>query len=198
MSNSRVEGTVGETSGTTSPFGASPAGARPGRPRKGECAEFYRPYIAAVEGPLMEALEGDARAWRAMLAAVPPDREGHRYQVGKWSVREVVGHVTDAERTFCVRAMAFARGDRSHFPSFDENAYAAASGADRRSLADLADEFSAVRTATLLLLRSFEDEAWDRRGVASGYEFTVRSLAWIVAGHSRHHRGVLAERYLSG
>ena len=169
----------------------------PGRPRKGECAEFYRPYIAAVEGPLMEALESDGGAWRAMLAAVPPDREGYRYADGKWSVREVVGHVIDAERMFAVRTMAFARGDRSHFPSFDETAYAEASGADRRSLGDLAEEFSAVRTATLLLLRSFEDGTWDRRGVASGYEFTVRSLAWIIAGHSRHHRGVLAERYLS-
>ena len=95
-----------------------------------------------------------------------------------------------------MRAMAFARGDRSHFPSFDENAYAAASGADRRSLASLAEELSAVRRSTLLLLKSFEEETWDRRGTASGYEFTVRSLAWIMAGHSWHHRGVVAERYL--
>ena len=169
----------------------------PGRPGKDECADFYGPYIAAAEEPLLTGLERDAEAWRALLATVPPDREGYRYADGKWSVREVVGHVIDAERMFAVRTMAFARGDRSHFPSFDENAYAAASGADRRTLADLAEDFSAVRTATLLLLRSFEDQAWDRRGVASGYEFTVRSLAWIIAGHSRHHRGVLAERYLS-
>ena len=168
----------------------------PGRPREDEYADPYGPYIAAVEGPLLTGLERDAEAWSALLAAVPPDREGYRYADGKWSVREVVGHVIDAERMFAVRTMAFARGDRSHFPSFDENAYAEASGADRRTLADLAEDFSAVRTATLLLLRSFEDEAWDRRGVASGYEFTVRSLAWIIAGHSRHHRGVLAERYL--
>ena len=170
----------------------------PGRPREDEYADFYGPYIAAVEEPLLPGLERDAEAWRAMLATVPPDREGYRYADGKWSVREVVGHVIDAERMFTVRTMAFARGDRSHFPSFDENAYADASGADRRLLADLAEEFSAVRTATLLLLRSFEDGAWDRRGVASGYEFTVRSLAWIIAGHSRHHRGVVAERYLNG
>ena len=168
----------------------------PGRPGKDECADFYQPYIAAVDAPLLEALEGDAEAWRELLAAVAPDREGHRYAAGKWSVREVVGHVTDAERMFSLRTMAFARGDRSHFPSFDENAYAAASGADRRLLASLAEEFSAVRAATLVLLRSFEDDVWDRRGVASGYEFTVRSLAWIIAGHSLHHRRVLAERYL--
>ena len=168
----------------------------PARPREDEFADFYGPYIAAAEEPLLRGLEGDGEAWRALLATVPPDREGYRYADGKWSVREVVGHVIDAERMFSVRTMAFARGDRSHFPSFDENAYAAASGADLRTLADLAEEFSAVRAATLLLLKSFDEGTWDRRGVASGYEFTVRSLAWIIAGHSRHHRGVLAERYL--
>ena len=168
----------------------------PGRPGKDECAAFYQPYIAAVDGPLLDALEHDGEAWRELLAAVPPHREGHRYQEGKWSLREVVGHVTDAERMFGVRAMAFARGDRSRFPSFDENEYAAASGADRRGLASLAEELSAVRASTLCLLRSFEGDIWDRRGIASGFEFTVRSLAWIIAGHSRHHRRVVAERYL--
>ncbi len=168
----------------------------PRRPAQDECADFYQPYIAAVEGPLLPSLTDDADAWRAMLTAVPPDREGHRYAEGKWSIREVVGHVIDAERMFSVRAMAFARGDRSHFPSFDENAYAAASGADRRSLASLTDELSAVRASTLALLHSFENETWDRQGMASGFEFTVRSLAWIIAGHSRHHRRVVAERYL--
>ena len=168
----------------------------PARPRPDEYADFYGAYIEAVEGPLLETLERDSGAWQAMLATVPPGLEGHRYAPGKWSIREVVGHVIDAERMFSVRAMAFARGDRSHFPSFDENAYAAASAADRRPLADLAEELAAVRGSTLLLLNSFEDETWDRRGTAAGYEFTVRSLAWIMAGHSRHHRGVVAERYL--
>ena len=168
----------------------------PTRPRPDEYADFYETYIAAVERPLLEALEHDSGEWQGLLATVAPGLEGHRYAPGKWSIREVVGHVVDAERMFSVRAMAFARGDRSHFPSFDENAYAAASGADRRALTDLAEELSAVRRSTLLLLKSFEERAWDRRGTAAGYEFTVRSLAWIMAGHSRHHRGVLAERYL--
>ena len=168
----------------------------PVRPQPDEYADFYGGYIAAVDGPLLETLEHDAGKWRALLATVSSAREGHRYAPGKWSIREVVGHVIDGERMFSMRAMAFARGDRSHFPSFDENAYAAASGADRRTLADLAEELSAVRGSTLLLLKSFEDETWDRRGTASGCEFTVRSLAWIMAGHSRHHRGVVAERYL--
>ena len=168
----------------------------PARPGKDECADVYQQYIDTVEGELLPALESDAEAWRAMLSGVPSDREGHRYAEDKWSIREVVGHVIDAERMFSVRTMAFARGDRSHFPSFDENAYAEASGADCRRLSDLTDELSAVRASTLLLLKSFDEDIWDRRGMASGFEFTVRSLAWIIAGHSRHHRRVVAERYL--
>lgn len=169
----------------------------PARPQPDEYADFYGTYIEAVDGPLPETLERDSGEWQTLLTSVPPGREGYRYAPGKWSIREVVGHVIDAERMFSMRAMAFARGDRSHFPSFDENAYAAASGADRRALADLAEELSAVRRSTLLLLKSLEEETWDRRGTASGYEFTVRSLAWIMAGHSRHHRAVLAELYLA-
>ena len=167
------------------------------RPEPNEYADYYGSYITGVDEPLMQTLEDEAEEWRALLAAVPRDKEGYRYAPGKWSIREVVGHVIDAERMFSVRAMAFARGDRSHYPSFDENAYAAASGADRRTLADLSEELAAVRTSTLLLLRSFAEEVWSRRGVASGNEFTVRSLAWIIAGHSRHHRKVLMERYLA-
>ena len=168
----------------------------PGRPRPDEYAGYYGSYIAAVEEPLLPTLEREAGKWRALLAAVPPDKEGYRYAPGKWSIREVVGHVIDAERMFSVRAMAFARGDRSHYPSFDENAYAAASEADRRTLSDLSEELVAVRRATVLLLRGLPLEAWGRRGLASGNEFTVRSLAWIIAGHSRHHRKVVMERYL--
>lgn len=168
----------------------------PGRPGSDEYADFYGSYIEAVKEPLLDTLEAEAARWRALLARVPPEREGYRYAPGKWSLREVVGHVIDAERMFTARATAFARGDRSHYPSFDENAYAANSGADRRPLADLADELAAVRRSTVLLLRGFEDDTWNRRGRASGCEFTVRSLAWIIAGHSRHHRGVVAERYL--
>ena len=168
----------------------------PSRPEADEFADFYARYVETAEEPLLDALEADAGAWSRLLAEVPPDREGYRYAPGKWSVREVVGHVIDAERTFAVRAMAFARGDRSHFPSFDENAYAANSGADARALPALAEELEAVRRSTVLLLRSFDGEAWNLRGVASGCEFTVRSLAWIIAGHSRHHRKVLKDRYL--
>lgn len=94
------------------------------RPDADEYAAYYASYVAAVEGPLLPTLEAEAAEWRELLGAVPLDMEGHRYAPGKWSIREVVGHVIDAERMFSVRAMAFARGDASHYPSFDENAYA--------------------------------------------------------------------------
>ncbi len=168
------------------------------RPRPDECAEYYHRYIAMAEEPLLETLERGAEGWSGLLAGIPPEREGYRYAPEKWSVREVVAHVIDAERMFTMRALAFARGDRAHFPSFDQDEYAAASRADRRSLPSLAEELWAVRRSTVLLFRSFEDEVWGRRGVASGNEFTVRSLAWIIAGHSLHHRRVVAERYLNG
>ena len=170
----------------------------PERPRPDECAEYYHGYIEVAGEPLLDTLERGAEEWSGLLAGIPPEREGYRYAPGKWSVREVVAHVIDAERMFTMRVLAFARGDRAHFPSFDQDEYAAASRADNRSLPSLAEELRAVRRSTVLLFRSLEEDVWDRRGVASGYEFTVRSLAWIIAGHSVHHRRVLADRYVNG
>lgn len=171
----------------------------PAAPDADEIPAFYRAYVAAAVregGPLEQVLEGDAAAWARLLASVPADSEEYRYAEGKWTMREVVGHVTDAERMFAARALAFARGDAGPYPSFDEAEYAAHSGADLRPLAALAEEFRAVRRATWLLFEGLDEDAWERRGVASGREFAVRDVAWIVAGHSVHHRGVLAERYL--
>ncbi len=171
----------------------------PEMPKPDECAAFYRPYLAVAGrtgSPLGEMLEDDAVEWARLLDGVPAEREGRRYAPGKWSLREVVGHVTDAERMFGARALAFARRDAGPYPSFDENEYAARSGADERPLAGLAAEFQAVRRATILLFEGFGADVWGRKGVASGCEFTVRALAWIVAGHSVHHRGVMAKRYL--
>lgn len=176
-----------------------PVVAWPSAPDADEIPAFYRAYVAAAVregGPLEQVLEGDATAWARLLASVPADSEEYRYAEGKWTMREVVGHVTDAERMFGARALAFARGDAGPYPSFDEAQYAAHSGAALRPLAALAEEFRAVRRATWLLFEGFDEDAWERRGVASGCEFAVRDVAWIVAGHSVHHRGVLAERYL--
>ena len=167
------------------------------RPKSDEYDAFYRPYIAAVpDGPIVAMLNGQRDDLARVAADVSPDRERYRYAPGKWSVREIVGHLTDSERMFAMRAMAFARGDSAHYPGFDENEYAAASGADERVLAELVEEWDAARHATVLLFKGLPDDAWDRRGHASGFEFSVRSMAWIAAGHTQHHFGILRERYL--
>ncbi len=167
------------------------------RPEPNEYGEFYRPYVAAApDGSILDTLREQRYDFLRLAADVPADMEQYRYAPGKWSVRELVGHLTDSERMFAMRAMAFARGDRAHYPGFDENEYVAASGADDRTLAALVEEWDAARYATLLLFKGLPDAAWNRRGRASGFEFTVRSMAWITAGHMQHHMRMLRTRYL--
>ena len=108
----------------------------------------------------------------------------------------IVGHVADTERVFAYRALRFARADTTPLPGFDQDGFVAAAGFDRRSLADLAEEFAGVRKATLKLLGSFDEAALDRVGMASGHPMSVRAAAWVIAGHERHHVRVLRERYL--
>ena len=178
-------------------FGVISANPMQRRPHSDEYADFYRPYIMeAPDGPIMATLDAQRNDLARVTADASPDRERYRYAPGKWSVREMVGHLIDSERMFAMRALAFARGDRAHYPGFDENEYAAASDADERVLAELVEEWDAVRHATVLLFKGLPDAAWDRRGHASGCEFSVRSMAWITAGHTQHHLGVLRERYL--
>ncbi|MGI9625489.1 MAG: DinB family protein [Longimicrobiales bacterium] len=168
------------------------------KPGRDEYAEYYSNYVDAVEGaPILDVLEAQRNEIVSLLGAVEVSREGHRYAPGKWSVKDVVAHIVDSERMFAMRALAFARNDPAALPGFEQDDYASASGADRRRLADLSEEFDAVRLSNVLLFRSLEPEAWDRRGIASGNEFSVRGLAWIIAGHAAHHAKVLDERYLS-
>lgn len=170
-----------------------------GRPGPTEFPEYYRSYVARVpDGSIVDFLAADGEAFVKMLSTVPEGMEGHRYAPGKWSVREVVAHLIDAERMFTTRALAFARGDQGPYPAFDENHYATTCGAEGRTLADLAEEFAALRQATTLFFRTLPSEAWDRRGVASGKDVNVRSLAWITAGHSVHHGALIRDRYLDG
>lgn len=167
------------------------------RPGPGEYAPFYAGYVARVpDGDVLATLEAQLREAVSLLEGVPAGREGHRYAPGKWSVREVVGHVADAERIFAYRALRFARGDRTPLPGFEENGYVRAAGSDARPLAELTGELRTVRLATLSLFRGLPAEAWSRSGEASGAPVTVRALAWIAAGHAAHHLHVLRERYL--
>ena len=169
----------------------------PVRPEANEYAPYYEKYISLVpEGDVTAALERQGAETLALLRALPEERGGHRYEPGKWSVRQVVGHVNDGERIFAYRALAIARGERASLPGMDQEEYMAGVDFDARTLSDLADEFEAVRASTLHLLRHLSPEAWARRGTASDNEVTVRALAYIIAGHEAHHVGVLRERYL--
>jgi hypothetical protein len=166
------------------------------RPADDEYAPYFAGYVALVpETDVLAVLDEQKAAFRRLAAAVPPDREGFRYAPDKWSVREVVGHLVDGERVFGYRAFAISRGERAPLPSFDENEYVAASGYDGVPLAELVGELVSARDANLAFLRRLDPEAWARRGTASGKTITVRALAWITAGHPRHHLNVLRDRY---
>lgn len=168
------------------------------RPSTTEYAPFYAGYVAGVpDGDLIEHLERQAEKTVALLGAISEEKSQHRYAPGKWTIREVLGHVIDGERVFTYRALTFARGDTGPLPSFDENAWAATSNAGRRDMKELLVEYRAVRAATVALFRSFGEDDFARSGTASKNPVTVRALAYIVAGHELHHLKILRERYLS-
>ena len=168
------------------------------RPDASEYLAYYGRYIDQVpDGDLLQTLRDQLDETLALVRGLDEARGGHRYAPGKWSIRDVLSHVIDAERIFAYRALRIARGDRTPLASFDENAYAQAANADARTLADLAQELEHVRRGNLLFFASLDDEALARRGTASDAEVSVRALAWIIAGHERHHVTLLRERYLA-
>jgi hypothetical protein len=167
------------------------------RPDPSEFAPFYAGYIAKVpEGDLVGALESNLEEFSRTIGALAEVRGGFAYAPGKWTLKEVIGHVIDAERVFSYRAMRIARGDETPLPGFDEKAWVPRSGSNDRAIADLLAELRAVRAATIALLRYLPEDSVARRGTASGNGVTVRALAWIIAGHSMHHLGIVRERYL--
>ena len=169
----------------------------PARPEPNEYASYYERYVSKVpDADLLETLERQCAETLALLRALPEERGAHRYEPGKWSIKQLVGHLSDGERLFSYRALSIARGDRAPLPGMEQDEWMAGVDFDARTLADLADEFEAVRASTLHLLRHLSPEAWARRGTASDNEVTVRALAYIIAGHEAHHVGVLRERYL--
>lgn len=168
------------------------------RPGPDECAAYYRDVVEFVPGgDLPAAALAEMEALRELLAGVSEVAASRGYAPGKWSVKEVVGHIADVERIMAVRALCFARGDGAALPGMEQDDYAAAAGHGERSLASLVDELDSVRRATVSLMRSFDEAALDRRGRASGFEFTVRALCFHTVGHAIHHRRILETRYLS-
>ena len=167
-----------------------------GRPEADEIPSHYVGYINRVPelDPVM-VCAAQIEVTEALLHGLSENDAMYRYARGKWSVKEVVGHLADVERIMAYRALRIARGDTTPLPGFDENAYVPVAKFDSRSLADLVGELRTARAATLALLRTFDADAWRRRGTASGKPVSVRALAYMIPGHERHHLEILRTRY---
>jgi uncharacterized damage-inducible protein DinB len=166
------------------------------RPEATEYPEYCANYISKVPGSDVLSVLESQRLQMLQLFAGRSERDGSfRYAPGKWTVKEVLGHITDTERIFTYRALRFARADQTPLSGFEQDDYVRSGGFGERTLAGLAEEFGAVRSASIGLFRSFNEDAWPRRGLANQKEMTVRALAFMTAGHQIHHRLILEERY---
>jgi uncharacterized damage-inducible protein DinB len=166
------------------------------RPAATDYPRAYARYIELVpDDDILAVIESQSTGTQKLLASLDETKAAHRYEDGKWSVKEVLGHITDAERIFAYRALSIARGEQQPLPGFDENDYVRNASFDAWKLGDLAEHYALVRRSTIVLFRNFPEEAWDRRGIGNGHPITVRAIAWIIAGHERHHAKILRERY---
>jgi hypothetical protein len=164
-------------------------------PEPTEYAPAVASYVALVpEDDILAVLESQGQEMIALLRPVPEEQGGVRHPPYTWSIKEVVGHLTDSERIFAARALRFARGDAAPLPGFDEEVYARVAAFDRLPLAALVSELEAARRSHVWLFRNLPAEAWRRTGVANGKEVSVRALAYILAGHARHHTAILRRR----
>ena len=168
-----------------------------GRPTKSEAAEYYFTYIDQVEGDDIKAvLAAQLAESSGFFARISDDKSLYRYSSEKWSIRQVLNHVSDAERAFAFRAFWFSRSLSTPLPSFDQNIATSVAEADKTSWACHIEEFRNVRLSTISLFRNMPSEGWMRTGIASNNLFSVRALAYIIAGHCAHHVRILGERYL--
>ncbi len=168
-----------------------------GRPDSTEAASYYFTYINQVPGDdALPVIDQQLESVPALCSGISEEKSLYRYAPEKWSIRQVLNHVTDTERAFAFRALWFARGFSDPLPSYEQDVAAAGAEADRVSWADHIKEFRRVRLATISLFRNMPPDAWIRTGIASNNRFTVRAMAFITAGHVEHHLKILRERYL--
>ena len=166
------------------------------RPLESEYAPFYRGYVAHVgEEEILPVLRSQLDELDVLLGRVTPERETYAYAEGKWSIRELTGHLIDAERVFGYRAFCIARGESRNLPGFDESEYMLRAPYNQIDLEDLLSELRLARLSNIAMLRNLDEQAWMRIGTANDAQVSVRALAFIMAGHVRHHMGVLRERY---
>ncbi len=167
------------------------------RPGMGDYDPFYQTYVDhVIEMNLDDALKSTHKITQKFLKAIPEDRESFRYAEGKWSIKEVIGHMMDAERVMAYRALRFSRKDYTDLPGYDENLYAPNANAESFTLAELSKQFQNIRTCTIDLFSGFTESMLDEKGPANGSMASVLALGYIIAGHEAHHLGVIRDRYL--
>jgi hypothetical protein len=175
----------------------SPTIATSSRPGASEYAPYYDKYVQRVpDGDIVAVLRNQIAETAALLRTAPADRADGAYAPGKWTLKEVVGHMVDVERVMSYRALRFSRSDATDLPGFDENAFVTNSNFSRRTLSDLVDELEGVRVGTVHLAKHIDADALMRRGTANSMAVTVRGLLYIIAGHELHHVALIRERYL--
>lgn len=167
------------------------------RPSKSEYAHYYADYVANVpKGNIVDILNAQMHESYTFFNSIPGDKAFSSYKEGKWTVKQVIGHLIETERVFAYRALAFSRRDPNPLPSMDQDSYVKYSNYNSRTISNLANEYLAVRIATTHLFQNMTKEMISLKGTASGFEFTVRSLPFIIAGHELHHLHVIREKYL--
>ena len=169
------------------------------RPQAGEYAPYYERYISLIqENDILATLDRQRRETVLLLSGLSEEQGDFRYAPEKWSAKQVLGHVCDTERVLAYRALRIARGDATPMEGFEQDDYVKNGPFARHAIAEVIEDYIAVRRATISLLRSLEEAAWSRRGVANKNEVTVRALAYTIAGHEVHHRRILEEKYFGG
>ncbi len=158
---------------------------------------YFQTYVDLVPpGDVLERLAFQIRETEGFLRSIGEEKSKHRYAPDRWSIREIVGHLADAERVFCYRALTFARGDATPLPGFEQDDWVAGSNAHQRSLEELTGEFQLVRAATVALFAGLDEESLQRAGTANDNRMVVAAIPFVIAGHELHHRRVIEERYL--
>ena len=166
------------------------------RPQAEEFPHFYKGYVDTVSENVLTELEQQMESFSALLRSIPAEKASFAYAEGKWTIKELAGHVIDTERIMAYRALRIARNDATPLPGFDENDYVANAHFADRSLESLVDEFAALRKANMYLIRSLNAIEIDRSGISNEKPISVRALIFIMAGHVNHHIRILKERYL--
>lgn len=166
-------------------------------PSSSEYAHYYSGYVAHVpKGNIIEILNSQMHEFYTFINSIPGDKAYHSYEKGKWTIKQIIGHMIETERVFAYRALAFSRRDPNPLPPMEQDDYVRYANYNSRTISNLANEYLAVRISTIHLFQNMTKEMISLKGTASNVEFTVRSLPFIIAGHELHHMQVIQEKYL--